>query len=150
MRRLTPDRPPGCAATACALIHRVLAIKPIDAIPPSSLLLGSVFLASKIHEFQARIRDMVNVWHWLLSKTRRLPYNPMAATLDFFYSTKDDIINGELAVLTALGFNVNIDLPYPFMLSYLQALDLSDDPQIAQLAWNYVTDMYVSFWLCLL
>lgn len=47
---------------------------------------------------------------------------------------------GELHILTKLGFNVQVQQPHGFMINYLKCLNMEDDEEFAQKAWNYMND----------
>ncbi|OLY81154.1 Cyclin-L1 [Smittium mucronatum] len=50
------------------------------------------------------------------------------------------MVKAEMIILRNLGFNVQVQLPYGLMINYLQSLDLINNPQVPQLAWNYLND----------
>ncbi len=48
----------------------------------------------------------------------------------------------EISILGLLGFNVQVQHPHGFMINYLKSLELEDNHDLAQRAWNYLNDRY--------
>ena len=61
-----------------------------------------------------------------------------------FFDMKRATIGGEALLLRKLGFNVNVQLPYGILVNYLQILEVVDNAELAQRAWNYLNDSFRS------
>lgn len=130
-------------------------------------MLGSIFLASKIEECPRKIQDIVNVFGYVICNQKGLqnewlhyvdkvqltpPPHSYMFCLNFapeyifkeFYLLKDSMFFAEISILGLLGFNVQVQHPHGFMINYLKSLELQDNHDLAQRAWNYLNDRYFS------
>lgn len=55
---------------------------------------------------------------------------------------QDALFTTEMNILKYLGFNVEIKLPYSLAINYLQVLNLTNQSDVSQKAWNYCNDLY--------
>ncbi|KAI9365495.1 cyclin-like protein [Zopfochytrium polystomum] len=130
--------PQTSIGTAQILFQRFYYVASFRDHQPNDMVLGSIFLASKAEETPRKMKDIINVFFFLTEGHDKdvgaeVPSNRL-------YALKEAMIAAELQILVKLGFNVQVQHPHGFMINYLQSLDLSDDKDFAQLAWNYLND----------
>ena len=118
--------------------------------------MGALFLASKLEESPLRIRDIINVYSYLLAlssycSTPPFPspasytaYTPMDFFASEFYDRKDALVIAEMQILKRLGFQTQVALPYGHLVNYLKVLDLTQRKDLVQTSWGYLNDMSVS------
>lgn len=103
--------------------------------------MACILIASKVEECSRRVRDIVNIFHWLWSSIRnRLPYRMMEYVGEEYYKWRDRVTSLELVILRELGFHVQPDQPVGLLINYLNALEMSSDVRVAQRALNYLND----------
>lgn len=113
--------------------------------------LGALFLSSKLEESPLRIRDLINVYSYLLSLIAHcstsapssFKYTPMDYFATEFYDRKDALVIGEMQILKRLGFMTQCQLPYGHLVNYLQVLELASNEDVVGRCWGYLNDMYV-------
>ncbi|KAJ3078585.1 hypothetical protein HK102_004384 [Quaeritorhiza haematococci] len=132
--------PQVAMATAQVLLQRFYYTTSFKAMGIRDVVMGSIFLASKIEECPRKIRDIINVFDYLISYYRGIPYKPLEYSGQKFYEYKDGMIAAEINILAKLGFNVHVQHAYGFMINYLKILNLADNREFAQKAWNYLND----------
>jgi cyclin L len=113
--------------------------------------MGALYLASKLEECPLRMRDLINVYDLLLSRTlhavsasshKPFKYSPMSYFSSTFYDLKDALVVAEMQILKRLGFNVHVLLPYGTLVNYLRVLGLTNREDACQRAWGYLNDGY--------
>ena len=113
--------------------------------------MGALYLASKLEECPLRMRDLINVYDLLLSRTlhavsasshKPFKYTPMSYFSSTFYDLKDALVVAEMQILKRLGFNVHVLLPYGTLVNYLRVLGLTNREDACQKAWGYLNDGY--------
>ncbi|KAI9208543.1 cyclin-like protein [Polychytrium aggregatum] len=104
------------------------------------IALGAIFLASKLEECPARIRDIIHTCHYLETAFRGQEHQPIDPSSTEIPELNDALINAESQILVKLGFNVHVQHPHGFMINYLRSLGMADNREMAQQAWNYVND----------
>ncbi|KAJ3045529.1 hypothetical protein HDV00_009186 [Rhizophlyctis rosea] len=127
-------------ATAQVLFQRFFYQQSMKSHGVRDIALGAIFLASKVEECPKQIRDIVNVCAALIDRGRGLKIRVMDYAGEMFYEFKDGLIAGELQILTKLAFNVQVQHPHGFMINYLQALGLTSNEALTQMAWSYMND----------
>ncbi|KAI8839887.1 cyclin-like protein [Chytridium lagenaria] len=124
--------PQTTIATAQVLLHRYYFAASFKGNRIRDVVLGALFLASKVEECPRKIRDIVNM-------------------VD---ECKEAMIGTELRILCLLGFNVHVQHPHGYMISYLKGLgylhsrsnvltpgsSLNENKELSQTAWNYLND----------
>ncbi|TPX63989.1 hypothetical protein SpCBS45565_g06186 [Spizellomyces sp. 'palustris'] len=152
--------PQGATATAQVLFQRFYYMASLKLVAVRDIAMGAVFLASKVEETPRKVKDIVNVFSWLIDVNRGItPRVESYAGLDGhltivlfvqqFNELKDGIIAGELHILCKLGFNVQVQQPHGFMMNYLQGMNVVDNEDLAQRAWNYMNDgLRTSIYVC--
>lgn len=111
--------------------------------------MGALFLSTKLEETPTRLRNLLNVFDYVIQRdlhysranpaapghhSLRSPpatssefrYEPQAYYAQTFYDMKDNLVVAEMQILKRLGFNVQVNLPYATMVNYLQLLGLAD------------------------
>ncbi|EJU02154.1 cyclin-L1 [Dacryopinax primogenitus] len=138
-------------ATAQVLFQRFWYVTSMREFSILEVAMGALYLASKLEEHIARMRDIINTFDLLLSRLRytlshpSMPldgfqYTPMSYYSDEYYAYKDELIIGEMQLLKRLAFNVQVQLPYNTMVNYLNVLGLGRIEDIAQMAWSFLND----------
>ncbi|RKO86687.1 cyclin-like protein [Blyttiomyces helicus] len=118
-------------ATAQVLFQRFYYVVSMKEVGVRDIALGAIFLASKVEEHPRRPRDILNVYDELVE---------LEGGAAFGSVHEPDIIAGEIQILCKLGFNVQVQQPHGFMINYLRSLELTDDEELTQKAWNYMND----------
>ncbi|KAL7753842.1 hypothetical protein RI367_000774 [Sorochytrium milnesiophthora] len=128
-------------ATAQTLLQRFYFLCSMKRFGVRDIVLGSLFLASKLEESPRRPRDIINVVHYVLQSYRRRPTTDVLDPYGTEFSElQDAMFKAEMHILKRLAFNVQVQQPYVLMINYVKALELSDHADFAQRAWNYLND----------
>ncbi|KAI9141542.1 cyclin-like protein [Paraphysoderma sedebokerense] len=131
-------------STAQILLQRFYFVASMRKYAVRDIAMGAVFLACKVEETPRRIRDIVNVFHYLIQDFRKEPKNEVLDMFgEGFYEMKDALLRSEMHLLKRLAFNVHVQNGYGVMINYLRVLKLlerDDATEIAQKAWNYLND----------
>jgi len=138
-------------ATAQVLFQRFWYVTSMREFSVSQIAMGALYLASKLEEHIARMRDVINIFDLLLSRLRHtvghpdsppdvFKYTPMSYFSNEYYTYKDELITAEMQLLKRLSFNVQVQLPYNTMVNYLNVLGLGRTEGIAQEAWGFLND----------
>lgn len=150
------ELPQRTMATAQVLFQRFWFVSSMRAYSIQDIAMGGLFLSTKLEETPTRLRDLINVFDYLIkralhsSKHNPAPrvaqqkkppqsngkqkateqdsfaYEPQSYHQPEFYDMKDDMVIAEMQILKRLGFNVQVNLPYATMVNYLQLLGLTD------------------------
>lgn len=104
--------------------------------------MGSVFLASKLLETPKRVREVVNVFHYLQNAlynkcpSEALLVDYKEVVLEYvgegYYDLRDRATFAENVILRELGFHLEFYLPYGLLINYCQVLQLliPDEPSL--------------------
>ena len=139
--------PQVCSSTAQVLFQRVVFCVSLKSHSVLQMASASLFLSTKLEECPRRTRDILNVFHVLMTRLKTGDSN--VATLDYegieFLALKELVFKGEIHILDSLGFNVHVQHPHGYVVNYLQVLGLTaPTPSMKeaplQRAWNYVND----------
>ncbi|KAJ3217658.1 Cyclin-L1 [Dinochytrium kinnereticum] len=106
--------PQTTIATAQVLFQRYYFVASFRDCKIRDVVLGALFLASKVEECPRKIRDICNVYLTLTGGD--ISNEPMVE------ECKDAMITTEIRILCLLGFNVNVQHPHGYMISYLKGL----------------------------
>ncbi|CAG8447153.1 5639_t:CDS:2 [Scutellospora calospora] len=136
------NRPQVAMATAQVLFQRFFYVESLRKFSIRDIGMGSLFLASKVQESPCKIRDLINVYHYLIRRYRNLPVEPLEYFGSEVYEMKDALTVAEMQILKKLGFNVHVQLPYGLMVNYLKVLELTEHETIPQRAWGYLNDSH--------
>ncbi|TPX59785.1 hypothetical protein PhCBS80983_g02208 [Powellomyces hirtus] len=132
--------PQVAMATAQVLLQRYYYMASLKLASVRDIAMGAVFLASKVEETPRKIKDIINVFAWLIDQYRDVtPRVESYAGLQY-NGFKDGLASGEMRILCKLGFNVQVQQPHGFMINYMQSLDIAENEELAQTAWNYLND----------
>ena len=102
--------------------------------------MACTLIAGKVEECPRRVRDVVNIYHWMHKRIRgRDSFAPMGYISDEYYRWRNRLTDMEMIVLRDLGFDVQPRQPVGLLVNYLNALEIVD-PRLAQRAVNYVND----------
>lgn len=88
------------------------------------------------------MRDVISVFDYLLLREDATSVRVLDLHSSAYQDYKDTLKNAELHILIKLAFSVHVEHPYGFLLNILNALNLSENKEIAQMAWNYLNDGY--------
>ncbi|KNE57744.1 hypothetical protein AMAG_04602 [Allomyces macrogynus ATCC 38327] len=113
------------------------------------MVLGALFLATKLEETPRRMRDIINVVHHAVLLQQGHPDPPMLDVHGMEYADLErSMICAEMYLLKYLAFHVHVAHPHMRLVSYLQAMHLARPP-LTQAAWNYINDSYGLPLLCM-
>jgi hypothetical protein len=102
--------------------------------------LGCVFLACKVEECPRKTQDIINVFGYLLCKRDGKEGDWLHYVDQEFNTLKESMFFAEVSILGLLGFNVQVQHPHGYLINYLKSLEMDDNSQFAQKAWNYLND----------
>uniref|UniRef100_A0A3P8ZRQ6 Uncharacterized protein n=1 Tax=Esox lucius TaxID=8010 RepID=A0A3P8ZRQ6_ESOLU len=132
--------PQVAMATGQVLFHRFFYSKSFVKHSFEIVAMACVNLASKIEEAPRRIRDVINVFHYL-KQSHRGKRSTSSLILDQNYiNTKNQVIKAERRILKELGFCVHVKHPHKIIVMYLQVLECEKNQTLVQTAWNYMND----------
>ncbi|KND01998.1 uncharacterized protein SPPG_02504 [Spizellomyces punctatus DAOM BR117] len=141
--------PQVATATAQVLFQRFYYMASLKLVAVRDIAMGAVFLASKVEETPRKVKDIVNVFSWLIDVNRGITPRVESYAGLLFNELKEGIIAGELHILCKLGFNVQVQQPHGFMMNYLQGMNMVDNEDLTQRAWNYMNDgLRTSIYVC--
>ncbi|KAJ2808847.1 hypothetical protein H4R20_000589 [Coemansia guatemalensis] len=133
--------PQPVMASAQVLLQRFYYLASFQQFPLRGIALGALFLACKVEESPQTIRDIINVMDIIVKRDRGYPEIVTDGYDAEYYDMKNEMVIGEIQILRRLGFNVQVELPYGLLVNYMRSLELTDQPQLPQLAWNYLNDL---------
>lgn len=134
--------PQVAAATAQVLYQRYFYSKSLARNNYEHVAMACVALASKIEEAPRRIRDAINVFHFLKQSAKLRPLHPHKRPKPMvlgpeYVLLKNSVIKAERRVLKELGFCVHVRHPHKLLQAYLQALGAKE---LMSRAWGYMND----------
>lgn len=136
-------------ATAVTIYHRFFRDYDITDFDTYMIATTALYLAGKIEEQELRLTDVINVCHRILHPSE--PPLDIGAT---YTSLRESIIQCELFLMRALGFQVCIVHPHKYLVHYLKSLydwldkGTIEKVPIVQTSWAILRDSYHSD-LCL-
>lgn len=104
------------------------------------MAMASTLIAGKVEECCRRVRDVVNIFFYLFQKLLGQSPRLLAYISDEYYAWRDRVTTTEMHLLRQLGFHVQPRHPIGLLANYLNALELSEDPRVAQRAINLIND----------
>ncbi|KAJ1982815.1 hypothetical protein H4R34_001583 [Dimargaris verticillata] len=137
--------PQVAMASAQVLLWRFFHVCSLTEFSLRDVAMGCLFLASKVEESPRKIKDIINVFDYVIKKQRQHHHQQSAITplepfSQMFYDLKNGVTIAELQILRHLSFNVQVQLPYGLLVNYLQCLRLTSHSRVPQMAWNYLND----------
>eukprot|EP01127_Copromyxa_protea_P001534 TRINITY_DN11509_c0_g1_i1.p1 TRINITY_DN11509_c0_g1~~TRINITY_DN11509_c0_g1_i1.p1 ORF type:complete len:265 (+),score=36.97 TRINITY_DN11509_c0_g1_i1:37-795(+) len=127
--------PQTTISSAVVLAHRMMVQDVVQSQKDVELLSQSCLLiASKTTETPTRVRDVVNVVY----KMTHPPPSPPLEIGSEYKKIKEEVIAYEHVVLRSIGFHVNLELPYNYLLNYAKSMQL--DTVVVKTAWSLVND----------
>uniref|UniRef100_H2Z208 Cyclin-L1 n=1 Tax=Ciona savignyi TaxID=51511 RepID=H2Z208_CIOSA len=131
--------PQVAMANAQVLFQRFFFAKSFVKNKMEEVAMACIWLASKVEEAPRRVRDVINVFHYIRQK--RITKSPLPMQLDSNYITlKNNVIKSERRLLKELGFCVHVKHPHKIIVVYLQVLEMEKNKDLVQTAWNYMND----------
>jgi len=133
--------PQVAMANAEVLFQRFYCIKSFTKNKMEEMAMACIWLASKIEEAPRRIRDVINVFHYMHQKLKDKSCTPTPLPLDQSYiELKARVIKLERRLLKELGFCVHVKHPHKSIVVFLNVLGLDKNRDLVQTAWNYMND----------
>lgn len=132
------------AAIAMVYFHMYLDLLGYETLKESTgdtqtMITAIVFLACKTSENIRTIRDVFNIVYCSSAPHEELD----AKVMDSHYrKKKSNVIILEQHILRAVGFNIEVDLPYKYMFNIARVLDLSQECVVRTL--RYINDTFSS------
>ncbi|CAG8706422.1 11833_t:CDS:2, partial [Acaulospora morrowiae] len=99
--------PQVAMATAQVLFQRFFYVASLRKFSIRDIGMGALFLASKIQESPCKIRDLINVYYYLIRRYHDLPMEPLECFGSKFYEMKEALVMAEMQILRRLGFDVH-------------------------------------------
>ncbi|XP_030633411.1 cyclin-L2-like [Chanos chanos] len=131
--------PQVAMATGQILFQRFFYCKSFVRHCAESVAMACVHLASKIEEEPRRVRDVLNVFHYLKHSEGDRKPGPMPLDASYI-NLKSQVIKAERRVLKELGFCVHVKHPHKIIVMYLQVLECEKNTKLVQMSWNYMND----------
>ncbi|OQR82861.1 cyclin-related protein FAM58A-like isoform 1 [Achlya hypogyna] len=106
--------------TAMLLSHRFYAQKSPQTFPFMDIGASCIFLATKLTEKPRKLRDIMNVAYSIAHKT-----NSPVPVGSVYTAMKERLLDAEQNILRVLRFELDMDLPYMYLLNYAKFLRCS-------------------------
>ncbi|TIA88055.1 hypothetical protein E3P99_02811 [Wallemia hederae] len=134
--------PQATICTAQVLLQRFYFVSSLYNFSVADIAMGALYLSSKLEESPVSLRDVLNVFHRLITAdaTADTEYTPMSLYGPTYYEWKDNLVVAEMQILKRLGFDVYVQQPYALLINYIKMLDVSSNHAVKQRAWSYVND----------
>ncbi len=127
--------PQSAMVTGQVLVHQFCCIESLYTTNIWEAAMACTMIAGKVEEAYRRVRDVVNVFHWLErgggaalhgggARNGAPPPPPLGYVCDEYYERRDRVTRVEMRVLRALGFHVQPRAPIALLANYLRALGL--------------------------
>lgn len=104
------------------------------------MAMACLFLACKLEESPRKLKDLAYTFYFLVQRERASSVfilDPHGSILtDIMQTLKEE----ELKVLAKLAFNVHVQHPHGFLLNILNSLNLTQNKDFVQKAWNFLND----------
>ncbi|KAJ3299276.1 Mannose-6-phosphate isomerase [Borealophlyctis nickersoniae] len=119
----------------------------------------ALHLATKQCEVPRKLRDVINVGYWTVHQQDGS--DRYLNITEEYWAIKESTFASELVLLRVLGFDLNVDTPYPHIVSVMdelidESLRLNDGKpsddmwrSASALAWTYAGDSFLSADICL-
>ncbi|XP_049848171.1 uncharacterized protein LOC126311255 [Schistocerca gregaria] len=126
-------------STAAVYFHRFYARKDFSDYDRHEVALVCFFLAAKVEETHAKLRDVIAAGWSMRYK------EPVSMDSNEYNAIRDRLLVLERVVLQTITFDLSIEHPYKFVLEQAKQLwGQTDHREFAQTAWNFVNDSHMS------
>jgi len=119
-------------ATAVVFFHRFFVRHKLRDFERMIIAATCLFLAAKVEETPKKLKDVIEIMYTIKYKKEIKPDSME------FQQLKDQILTNELIVLQTIAFDLTVEHPYKFLLTYVKGI--KGNRQLAQVAWNFVND----------
>jgi len=121
-------------ATAVIFFHRFYARYRFREYDRYMIGTTCLFLAGKVEETPKKLKDVIEVTYTIRYKGKE----PPKVDSPEFNQLKEQILTHELIVLRTIAFDLTVEHPYKYLLSYVKGIQ--GNRSLAQVAWNFVND----------
>ncbi|KAG0644309.1 cyclin-like protein [Tuber brumale] len=148
--------PQKTVATAIVLFQRFYLISSMRSCAIIDSCHAAIFLSSKLTEHPAKPRDIINVTTYLLNIPSPSPISPApiagqeSTPPEEYYVTEQEyfikrtrLLNVEMEILKACGFQTHLSLPYTLCINYIQSLSVLS-AVVVKKSFGYLTDSLLS------
>lgn len=125
-------------ATACVMMHRFYTRHTFEDANLYEASAACLFLACKVNENVRKLKQIV------VTVAKIACHQKLDATepSKLFHKWRNVIMYHEEVVLEALCFDLTFELPYPFLLKYLDELEGGASAELKMMAWCVVNDSF--------
>ena len=132
--------PQVAMANAQVLFQRYYFSKSFVVYDFQHVSIACLYLASKIEECYRKLRDIINVFHYVTQKKSGLSTEPLDYVGEHYFQVKNEVIKMERRILKELGFCVHVKHPHKIIVVYLRFLEMDQNRAFVQRAWNNMND----------
>ncbi|KAI6659051.1 Cyclin-L1-like [Oopsacas minuta] len=132
--------PQVAMANAQVLFQRYYCSKSFVVYDFQHVSIACLYLASKIEECYRKLRDIINVFHYVTQKKSGLSTEPLEYVGEYYFYIKNEVIKMERRILKELGFCVHVKHPHKIIVVYLKFLEMDQNRAFVQRSWNYMND----------
>ncbi|KNA06184.1 hypothetical protein SOVF_183400 [Spinacia oleracea] len=132
--------PQAVMATGQVLFHRFYSKKSFARFNVKRVAASCVWLASKLEESPRKARQVLIVFHRMECRRENLPVEHLDLFSKKYSELKMDLIRTERHLLKEMGFICHVEHPHKFISNYLAVLDVKENPELRQDAWNLAND----------
>ncbi|TIA87792.1 hypothetical protein E3P81_03769 [Wallemia ichthyophaga] len=132
--------PQATICTAQVIFQRFYYVSSLYNFSIGDIAMGALYLSTKLEETPLGLRDVINVFHRLISTDADAEYSSMSYYGPTYYEWKDSIVVAEMQILKRLGFDVYVQQPYALLINYIKMIDMLNTANIPQRAWSYLND----------
>ena len=132
--------PQVAMANAQVLFQRYYFSKSFVVYDFQHVSIACLYLASKIEECYRKLRDIINVFHYVTQKKSGLSTEPLDYVGESYFQVKNEVIKMERRILKELGFCVHVKHPHKIIVVYLRFLEMDQNRAFVQRAWNNMND----------
>ena len=129
-------------ATGQTLFHRFFYRKSLTRYDAPPVALTALFLAAKVEEADSAtlLGDVLKVYNCCFHRRKGRTHELLVRGGPQYSKLKQQLLSIERYLLKELGFSLNMDHPHRYILHYIQFLEMNEDTEFAQCAWNYIND----------
>ncbi len=127
-------------STAQTLLQRFYFVKSLKKFDVQDMLLGALYLATKLEESHVDPRSILNVVHHVEDFRNQRRSVPLNIFLPFYTDRKETIFAAERKLLKSLGFHVFVEHPHRYILAFLKILGCHEHKELVQKCWNFLND----------